>query len=159
MAKLWANLGHFYVPRAFSCKKQSILMLKRPRRNHRAPTIMVLTNFRKFQFSAPIFGRDATPAPGGLELLKPPKKLTHRVVLTTQLLTRNQNFLNTSADTPSPLNKNGSPITSQAPDLTLTIIKYPNFCFREKSSPFHELVQKQSIMWTVRELVSQSMIF
>ena len=29
-----------------------------------------------------------------------PQKLTHRVVLTTQLLTRNKNFLNISADTP-----------------------------------------------------------
>ena len=27
-------------------------MLRRPRRNHRAPTIMVLSNFRKLQFSA-----------------------------------------------------------------------------------------------------------
>ena len=31
---------------------------------NRAPTIMVLSNFREFQFSAPIFGRGATPAPG-----------------------------------------------------------------------------------------------
>ena len=60
---------------------------------------LVLSNFRKFQFSAPIFGRGAW----GSATLKPPKKLTHRVVLTTQLLTRNQNFLNISADTPPPL--------------------------------------------------------
>ena len=73
-------------------------MLRRPGQNHRAPTIMVLGNFRKFQFSAPIFGRGATPAPGGLEFWKPPKKLTHWVVLTTQLLTQNKNFLNVSAD-------------------------------------------------------------
>ena len=33
-----------------------------------APTIMVLIIFRKFKFSAPIFGRGAMPAPGGLEL-------------------------------------------------------------------------------------------
>ena len=39
-------------------------MLRRPRRNHRAPTIMGLSNFRNFQFSAPIFGHGATPAPG-----------------------------------------------------------------------------------------------
>ena len=77
-------------------------MLKRPRRNYRAPTIMVLINFWKSQLSAPIFGREDTPTPGGLELLKTPKKLTHQVVLTTQLLTRNQNFLNISADTPPP---------------------------------------------------------
>ena len=57
-------------------------MLRRPRQTQRAPTIM------------------ATPAPGGLELWKPPKKLNHRVVLTNQLLTRNQNLLNISADTP-----------------------------------------------------------
>ena len=71
-------------------------MLRRPRRNHRATTIIVLSNFRKFQFSAP------TQTPGGLELLKHPKKLTHRVFLTTQLLTRNQNFLNISVDNPPP---------------------------------------------------------
>ena len=39
-------------------------MHRRPRRNHRAPTILVLINFRKFQFSAPILGRGTTPAPG-----------------------------------------------------------------------------------------------
>ena len=48
---------------------------------------MVLSNFSKLQFLAHLFG------PGGLELWKPPKKLTHRVVLTTQLPTQNQNFL------------------------------------------------------------------
>ena len=59
---------------------------------------MVLSNFRKFQFSAPIFGRGATPAPGVWNFENPQKKLTQRVILTTQLLTRNQNFLNISAD-------------------------------------------------------------
>ena len=36
-------------------KKHSIVMIRRPTQNHRAPTIIVLSNFRKFQFSAPIF--------------------------------------------------------------------------------------------------------
>ena len=106
--KVMWKFGSFYAPCAFSrpalgtfirFEKQSILMLRRPWQNHRAPTIMVLSNFRKFKFSAPIFGRGATPAPGCLELWKPPKKLTHQVVLTTQLPTWNQNFLNISADT------------------------------------------------------------
>ena len=66
---------------------------------------MVLSDFRKLQFSAPIFGHGATPAPGGLEHWKTPKKLTHQVVLPIQLLTRNRNFLNISGDTlPPPLN-------------------------------------------------------
>ena len=47
-------------------------MLKRPRQSHEALKIMVLSDFRKFQFSAPIFGRGATPAPG---TLKTPKKV------------------------------------------------------------------------------------
>ena len=42
-----------------------ILMLRRPRRTHRAPTTMVLCNFRNFQ--RPYL------APGGLELWKPQK--------------------------------------------------------------------------------------
>ena len=42
-------------------------------RNHRAPTIIVLINFRKFQFLTTIFGLGATLALGGLELWKPPK--------------------------------------------------------------------------------------
>ena len=32
-----------------------------------------LKNFRSFQFSVPVFGRDAMPASTGLELWKPPK--------------------------------------------------------------------------------------
>ena len=56
-------------------KKQSIVMHRRPRRIHRAHTIRFLSNFRIFQFSAPIFGRDTTPAPGGLELWKPHPKV------------------------------------------------------------------------------------
>ena len=47
-------------------------MRRRPRRNHRVPAIMVLSSFKKFQFSAPIFGRGATPAPGNL---KTPQKV------------------------------------------------------------------------------------
>ena len=75
---LWANWGHFYATRAFSrsvifiCfqKKQSILMLRRHKQNHRAPTFHnhCFEQFQEIQFSAPVFGRGATPAPGGLEL-------------------------------------------------------------------------------------------
>ena len=46
-------------------------MLKRTRRNHIAPKIMVLSNFRKFQFPAPIFGHGAW----GSVTLKTPKKI------------------------------------------------------------------------------------
>ena len=61
---------------------------------------MVLSNFRKFKFSAPIFVRGAWVS----GTLKTPKKVDPpgQVVLTTQLLIRNQNFLNISADTPPP---------------------------------------------------------
>ena len=85
LTKLWANWGHFYAPHAFSrptlgavtpsfviqFQKQSILMHRRPRRNHRAHTIVGLINFRKFQFSGVC----------GNWNLENPKKLTHWVVL------------------------------------------------------------------------------
>ena len=51
-----------------------------------------------------------------LQLWKPQKNLTHLVVLTTQLPTRNQNFLNISADTPPP-----PPRTCCLWDFSLTI--------------------------------------
>ena len=75
-------------------------MRRRPRRNRKGHTIMILSNFRKNLFSAPIFEHGASPAPGGLEVWKPPIKLVHWVVVTPQLLTRIQNFQKILADTP-----------------------------------------------------------
>ena len=52
LCKVWTHTSGF---------KNKVLETK-------ATTIKVLSNFRKFKFSAPIFGRGAMPVPGGLEL-------------------------------------------------------------------------------------------
>ena len=81
----------------FKTLKQSIIIIhRRLRRNHRAP-IMVLSNhgFEQFQeipiFSAHIWKWHHSGT-WGSGTLKTPKKVDPLVVLTTQLLTRNQNI-------------------------------------------------------------------
>ena len=82
---LWANWGHFYATRAFSrsvifiCfqKKQSILMLRRHKQNHRAPTFHnhCFEQSQKIQFFSTHIWAWRHAGAWGSRTLKTPKKV------------------------------------------------------------------------------------